>query len=88
MEHVSGRTLRELLADSTVTAATKVAWLTDVAKALAAAHRSGLVHRDIKPENVMVRDDGVVKVLDFGIARRQAGARIRRRRRNHQRCRR
>ena len=74
MELVPGKTLRALVGDPSVPVNVRVGWLADVARALAAAHRVGLVHRDVKPENVIVRDDGVVKVLDFGIARRASGA--------------
>ncbi|CAN5770835.1 hypothetical protein BH09MYX1_BH09MYX1_44140 [soil metagenome] len=73
MEYVVGKTLRELLVARDALWQRKIRWLVDAARALGAAHRSGLVHRDIKPENVMVRDDGLVKVLDFGIARRTGG---------------
>jgi tetratricopeptide (TPR) repeat protein len=74
MELIEGKTLRAYVppktGESPVPVERRVRWLLDVARALAAAHRRGLVHRDIKPENVMVRDDdGAVKVLDFGIAR-------------------
>ncbi|HTQ43098.1 MAG TPA: serine/threonine-protein kinase [Polyangiaceae bacterium] len=70
MELVDGKTLSAYVGDAGLSLETRLRWLTDVARALAAAHRRGLVHRDIKPGNVMVREDGVVKVLDFGIARR------------------
>jgi len=68
MELVVGRSMRAYVGDPTVAISTRLRWLRDVAHALEAAHARGLVHRDIKPENVMIRTDGVVKVLDFGIA--------------------
>jgi serine/threonine protein kinase len=71
MELVQGRSLREL-AKTDVPMDERLRWITDVARALVAAHAAGLIHRDVKPENVMLRDDGVVKVLDFGIAKRAA----------------
>ena len=70
MELVEGVTLREYIGDKRVSRKRRVTWMIEIARALGAAHGRGVVHRDVKPENVMVRSDGALKVLDFGIARR------------------
>jgi serine/threonine-protein kinase len=69
MEFIEGRNLRALIGGTTALG-TRLRIVLEIAVALAAAHGQGLVHRDVKPENVMIREDGVVKVLDFGVARR------------------
>lgn len=69
MEHVAGQTLRTRLQAGKLTHEEAVDMAAQVADALAAAHQAGIIHRDIKPENIMLRDDGKVKVLDFGIAK-------------------
>jgi serine/threonine-protein kinase len=69
MELIIGKTLRAYLGAAEVPWTMKLRWLLDTARALGAAHRVGLVHRDVKPDNVMVREDGAVKVLDFGVVR-------------------
>jgi serine/threonine protein kinase len=69
-EFVDGETLRQILNQrGRVPLNEALAIAAQVAAALVAAHKAGIVHRDIKPENVMVRPDGYVKVLDFGIAK-------------------
>jgi serine/threonine protein kinase len=69
MELISGAPLRAFIGDPAVPTTKKLRWLVDIARGLGAAHKAGLVHRDVKPANVMVSDDGVVKVLDFGLAK-------------------
>ncbi|MDC0740191.1 serine/threonine-protein kinase [Polyangium mundeleinium] len=71
MELVEGRPLRALVGGDEPLG-TRLRLLLEIARALSAAHQAGLVHRDVKPENVVVRGDGAVKVLDFGIARKLA----------------
>ncbi|MBM4365161.1 MAG: serine/threonine protein kinase, partial [Deltaproteobacteria bacterium] len=68
MELLSGRDLRRWL-DKGATRGLVLGWLLQAAEGLDAAHREGVVHRDVKPENLFIGEDGVVKVMDFGIAR-------------------
>jgi eukaryotic-like serine/threonine-protein kinase len=69
MELVDGRTLRELLHEGALPTRRLLDLAFQIADGLAKAHAVGIVHRDLKPENVMVSKDGVVKILDFGLAK-------------------
>ena len=68
-EFIEGATLRERLRAEPMPLAEVLNVAVQVAGALAAAHASGIVHRDIKPENIILRSDGIAKVLDFGLAK-------------------
>jgi serine/threonine protein kinase len=68
-EFIDGQTLRQRIRSALVKTGEALDVAMQVASALVTAHRAGIVHRDIKPENVMVRRDGIVKLLDFGLVK-------------------
>ncbi len=75
MEYVDGQTLRQKLPAMNQSKAIDVG--IQIAEGLSAAHEKGIVHRDIKPENIMIRKDGIVQIMDFGLAKlRASGSKI------------
>ncbi|HMY74334.1 MAG TPA: protein kinase, partial [Blastocatellia bacterium] len=68
-EYIEGETLRLHISRRRPTLTEIMQIVTQIVSALSAAHRAGIIHRDLKPENVMLRPDGLVKVLDFGLAK-------------------
>jgi predicted Ser/Thr protein kinase len=68
-EYIKGRTLRKIQSERPLELRELISIYIGIADALAAAHEAGIVHRDLKPENIMIREDGCVKILDFGLAK-------------------
>lgn len=69
MEYVEGQTLRQLIIEKAVSVSLALSIAKQISLALVSTHKLGIIHRDIKPENIIVKDDGLVKVLDFGLAK-------------------
>src|ERR1700687_770408 len=69
MELIEGRTLRELLGCGSMPVLKDIQIAAQIADGLAKAHEAGIIHRDLKPENLMLSSEGLVKILDFGLAK-------------------
>ena len=77
MEYVDGKTLDELIPRKGMRLSLALKYAVQIADALARAHGAGIIHRDLKPSNVMVDEHGLVKVLDFGLAKLTESCRAR-----------
>jgi serine/threonine protein kinase len=69
MEHVSGKQLNEYIPADGLNLHQFFDWFIPLSNGLAHAHENNIIHRDLKPANIMISDDGVPKILDFGLAR-------------------
>lgn len=77
MEYVNGKTLKQIILDKKVIESDKaIEIVSQIAKGLQCAHKNNIVHRDIKPHNILVTEEGVAKVTDFGIAKASNSATI------------
>ncbi len=69
MEYIAGKTLRDLIPPGGLPPGQALQYAAQIASALTAAHAAGIIHRDLKPSNIMVTTSGLIKVLDFGLAK-------------------
>jgi eukaryotic-like serine/threonine-protein kinase len=69
MELVDGKSLREILANGALSVTKLIQFAAQSSEALSKAHAAGILHLNLKPENIMITKDGVVKILDFGLAK-------------------
>jgi len=76
MQYVPGRTLAQLIARGPLRLQLALSIGVQISDGLAEAHRRGIFHRDLKPANIMITDGGLVKILDFGLARRKTAEQI------------
>jgi serine/threonine protein kinase len=69
MEYLAGQTLDKLIPQGGLPVELSIQYAVQIAEALSSAHAAGVVHRDLKPSNILVEESGLVKVLDFGVAK-------------------
>jgi len=76
MEYIEGKTLHEIIQEDELQTSQVIDRAIQICEGLSRAHRAGIIHRDIKPANIMVKKDGLVKILDFGLAKLRGGKKL------------